>query len=71
MAISTVKFEDLNRAKGCELPLRLDTSRWNSGLALLPPGSWVPARATGGADSGQASRKKGEGGVRATRSLAP
>lgn len=39
------------------MPLRLDTSRWNSGLALLPPGSRVPARATGGADSGQVSRK--------------
>lgn len=35
MAISTVKVEDLNRAMGCDLPLRLDTSRWNSGLALL------------------------------------
>lgn len=40
------------------MPLRLDTSRWNSGLALLPPGSRVPARATEGADSGQTSRKK-------------
>ncbi|SIT46550.1 conserved hypothetical protein [Paraburkholderia ribeironis] len=36
----------LNRAKGCALPLRLGTSRWNSGLALLPPGSRIPARAT-------------------------
>ena len=62
MAISTVKVEDLNRATGCDLPLRLDTSRWNSGLALLPPGSRVPARATGGVDSGQASRKKAREG---------
>ena len=58
MAISTVKDEDLNWATGRDLPLRLDTSRWNSGWALLPLGSRVPARATGGADSGQASRKK-------------
>lgn len=63
MAISTVKVEDLNRATGCDLPSRLGTSRWNSGLALLPPDSRVPARATGGADSGQASRRKArEGG---------
>ena len=64
MAISTVKVEDLNRATGRDLPLRLDTSRWNSGLALLPPGSRVPARATGGADSGQVSRKKAREGGR-------
>lgn len=62
MAISTVKVEDLNRARRCVLPLRLATSRWNSGLALLPPGSRVPARATEGADRGQASRKKAREG---------
>ncbi|CAM2192446.1 protein of unknown function [Paraburkholderia kururiensis] len=59
---STVKVEDLNRAGRCALPLRLLTFRWNSGLALLPPGSRVPARATRGADSGQASRKKAREG---------
>jgi hypothetical protein len=62
MAISTVKVEDLNRAKGCDLPPGLHTSRWNSGLALLPPASRVLARATGGAESGQASRKKAREG---------
>lgn len=45
------------------MPLRLDISRWNSGLALLPPDSRVPARATEGADSGQASRKKAREGA--------
>ena len=47
---------------GCVLPLRLCTSRWNPGLALLPPGSQVRARATQGADSGQVSRKKAREG---------
>ena len=47
MAVSTAKrVEDLNRARGYALPLRLDTSRWNPGLALLLPGSLVSARAT-------------------------
>jgi hypothetical protein len=62
MAVSTVKIEDLNRAAGCAVPLWLDTSRWNSGLALLPPGFRVPARATWGADSGWVSRKQAREG---------
>ena len=46
MAISTVKVEGLNRASGYVSLLHLNTSRWNPGLSLLPPGSRVSARAT-------------------------